>query len=95
MILELLLTFKVLISMSAGTVLLMLILYKYMKTRRLVMGSAHRGGWWASGGSKERRQRDIGAEGTIESGITASTGRSSIYDRALVARFTIGFIILA
>jgi hypothetical protein len=94
MTLELLLTFKVLISMSAGTILLILILYKYMKTRRLVMGSAHRGGWWASGGSK-RRQRDIGAEGTIESEITASTGRSSIYDRALVARFTIGFVILA
>ncbi|CZR61688.1 uncharacterized protein PAC_11585 [Phialocephala subalpina] len=76
-------------------ILLVFILYKYMKTRRLLAGAGRRGGWWASGGSKERsRNRDIGAEGTIESGVTSNTQRS-IYDRALVTRFTIGFVILA
>ncbi|KAF4626181.1 hypothetical protein G7Y89_g11983 [Cudoniella acicularis] len=86
--------FTLLISMAIGTVLLILILYKYMKTRRLVAGSnQQRGRWWASGSSKERSQNDIGTNGTMESGIGSNT-RRSIYDRALVTRFTIGFGIL-
>jgi hypothetical protein len=82
--------------MSVGGVLLIFILYKYIKTRRLVAGYAKRGGWWASGSSKERAERqarEFGAEGTVESEVTSST-RGSIYDRALVVRFTIGFVIL-
>lgn len=81
-------------SMLVGSILLIFILYKYMKTRRLVAGYANRGGWWASAGSKERRNRDIGADGTAESGVTANTSRS-IYDRVLVTRFSIGFVVLA
>lgn len=82
-------------SLTIGSILLVLILYKYMKSRRLLAGTGRLGGWWASGGSKERsRNRDIGAEGTVESGVTSNTQRS-IYDRALVTRFTIGFLILA
>ncbi|KAH6674167.1 hypothetical protein B0J14DRAFT_33301 [Halenospora varia] len=82
-----------LLSMAIGTVLLILILYKYMKTRRLVMGSGRRGKWWASGSSKDRSQTDFGTNGTDRSGVASST-RQSIYDRALVTRFTIGFGIL-
>jgi hypothetical protein len=81
-------------SLAIGSVLLILILYKYMKTRRLLTGPGRRG-WWASGGSKERsRDEFIGTERTIESGVTSVTKRTS-YDRALVTRFTIGFVILA
>jgi hypothetical protein len=80
-------------SMSVGSILLIFILYKYVKTRGLVAGFAKRGGWWASGGSKERQARGFGAEGIMESDITSNT-RRSIYDRALVVRFTIGFVIL-
>ena len=81
-------------SLAIGSVLLILILYKYLKTRRLLSGPARRG-WWASGGSKERsRDEGIGAERTVESGATSTTKRTS-YDRALVIRFTIGFVILA
>ncbi|CZR59817.1 uncharacterized protein PAC_09711 [Phialocephala subalpina] len=85
-------------SLSMGSILLILILYKYMKTRRLVSGYSRRGRWWASGSSKDRSENrsgnDIGAGYTAESGVTSST-RRSIYDRALVTRFTIGFVILA
>ncbi|KAF8851897.1 hypothetical protein BDZ45DRAFT_129285 [Acephala macrosclerotiorum] len=85
-------------SLSMGSILLVLILYKYMKTRRLVSGYSRRGRWWASGSSKDRSENrsgnDIGAGYTAESGVASST-RRSIYDRALVTRFTIGFVILA
>ena len=85
--------FLVVLSMSVGSIMLVLILYKYMRTRRLVVGHGKRGGWWASGGSKER-SRDVGSEGTTDSTLTTATQRS-LYDRALVTRFTIGFVILA
>jgi hypothetical protein len=80
-----------------GGVLLVLILYKYVKTRRLVAGYSRRGRWWASSdASKDRSQatRDFSQQATVESGVTSST-RRSIYDRALLVRFSIGFIILA
>lgn len=65
-----------------------------MKTRRLATGQAKRGAWWASGASKEIRSQDVGLGGTVKSGVTLGIQRS-IYDRALVIRFTVGFIILA
>jgi len=77
--------------MLVGSILLILILYKYMKTRRLLAGSARREGWFASNeGTSDSRD----ATSTMESGINSET-RRSIYDRALVIRFTIGFVILA
>lgn len=85
-------------SLSMGSILLILILYKYMKTRRLVAGhSQRRGRWWASDGSKSRTDDSAYAQGTVETGVSAavSSTRRSIYDRALVTRFTIGFVILA
>ncbi|KAH8596385.1 hypothetical protein B0O99DRAFT_593705 [Bisporella sp. PMI_857] len=77
--------------MSIGSILLVLILYKYMKTRRLVMGYAKRSAWWASD-SETLQSQDV--EGTAQSGATSQI-RRSIYDRALLTRFTIGFLILA
>lgn len=87
-------------SLSMGSILLILILYKYMKTRRLVMGYSRRGRWWASGSSKDRSRatRDLSQQGTVESTVESggvSTTRRSIYDRSLVIRFSIGFVILA
>jgi hypothetical protein len=81
-------------SLSMGSVLLVLILYKYMKTRRLVAGYGKRGRWWAS---DDRSQQDVGTNytaDTMTSGMTSST-RRSIYDRALMTRFTLGFVIMA
>ncbi|KUJ11882.1 uncharacterized protein LY89DRAFT_738523 [Mollisia scopiformis] len=88
-------------SLSMGSVLLVLILYKYMKTRRLVSGYSRRGKWWASGSSKDRSdnrsgnrsENDVGTRYTAETAVTNT--RRSIYDRALITRFTIGFVILA
>lgn len=74
--------------MLVGSVLLFLILYKYMKTRRVLAGSDQRHGWWGSKGSTED------ATSTMESGVRSDT-RRSLYDRALVIRFTTGFVILA
>ncbi|KAG4410962.1 hypothetical protein IFR04_015909 [Cadophora malorum] len=90
--------FAMFTSLSMGSILLILILYKYMKTRRLVAGhSQRRGRWWASDGSKSRTDDSAYAQGTVETGVSAavSSTRRSIYDRALVTRFTIGFVILA
>ena len=79
----------VFISLLVGSALLALILYKYMKTRRILTGNEHRGGWWASKDSRSNNS------GTVESGVTITESQRSIYDRALVTRFTIGFVILA
>ncbi|KAK0106940.1 hypothetical protein ONS95_003655 [Cadophora gregata] len=90
--------FAMFTSLSMGSILLVLILYKYMKTRRLVAGhSQRRGRWWASDGSKSRTDESAYAEGTVDTAIsgTLSSTRRSIYDRALITRFTIGFVILA
>lgn len=58
------------------------------------MGYAKRGGWWASGGISDGSVTERTAPSTQQSGITSDT-RRSIYDRALVTRFSIGFVILA
>ncbi len=79
-------------SLSVGSILLILILYKYVKSRRLVAGYSRRGHWWASGESSG--QRDFSQQGTMDSGVVSNT-RRSIYDRALLIRFSIGFVILA
>lgn len=86
---------EVLVSMLAGVVLMILTLLKYIKTRRLVMGSGHRAGWWASGGSKERRVPATIAN-VSQSGVTTSSSgvRNALYDRSLIIRFCIGFTIM-
>ncbi|KAE8448058.1 hypothetical protein EG329_009823 [Mollisiaceae sp. DMI_Dod_QoI] len=89
-------SFVMFASLSLGSILLILILYKYIKTRRLV-AEYSRGSWWASESSKdgsENRSEYIGASHGAGSAVTSSV-RGSIYDRVLVTRFTIGFIILA
>ena len=92
----LLLTKKVFTSLTVGAILLVLILYKYVKTRRLVMGHSRRGRWWGSNSKDQSSQgtRDYSQNETVESGVATNTKRS-IYDRALLTRFSIGFVILA
>lgn len=89
----------VLISLSLGGLSLILTLYKYVKTRRLAMGKAGRGGWWASRSSPhEHSSQDLGSEtgnGTLSVSEGTVNTRKSIYDRALITRFTVGFVILA
>lgn len=74
-----------------GSVLLILILFKYMKTRRLVAGSQS-GGWWASQQESYNQSGNTLENGTISPEVTS---RRSIYDRALLTRFSIGFVLLA
>lgn len=88
---------EVLVSMLAGVVLMILTLFKYIKTRRLVMGSGQRGGWWASGGSKERRAPTLSVNANVsQSGVTTTSSgvRNALYDRSLIIRFCIGFTIM-
>ncbi|CAL3967470.1 unnamed protein product [Diplocarpon coronariae] len=90
--------FSMFTSLSIGSILLILILYKYMKTRRLVAGHSHqRGRWWASEKSNSRSGIDSHATGPADSGVTGvnSIVRKSIYDRALIIRFTIGFVVIS
>lgn len=79
-------------SLSVGSILLVLMLYKYIKTRRLVSGNHRRGRWWASDGTKSQNET-VSGNSTVDT--YQPTSRKSIYDRALVTRFTIGFVILA
>ncbi|RFU35838.1 hypothetical protein B7463_g477, partial [Scytalidium lignicola] len=83
----------VLSSLFGGSILLVLILYKYLCTRRLLARNVKRSGWWAPMGSKGRDNRDVGADGTVTSSVPSST-QIRIYDHALVTRFTIGFVVL-
>ncbi|KIM98609.1 hypothetical protein OIDMADRAFT_128758 [Oidiodendron maius Zn] len=82
-------------NFTVGTIVQILTLYKYMKTRRLLAGRARRGGWWVSG-SRERSFVDIGTETVTSQGshIVASA-EQAVYDRALVIRFSIAFFFLA
>ncbi|RDW92421.1 hypothetical protein BP5796_01815 [Coleophoma crateriformis] len=87
-------------SLTAGGVLLVMILFKYIKTRRLTMKHSYRSPWWASHNSKSvssstgmDASETNATFGTTES--EAISARQSTYDRALVTRFTIGFVILA
>lgn len=87
-------------TLSAGSVLLVLILFKYIKTRRLTMRHAYRSPWWASHDSKSAsrsRETDVTETGATVKTTTSEpiSARQSTYDRALVTRFTLGFVILA
>ncbi|CAG8972477.1 hypothetical protein HYALB_00001167 [Hymenoscyphus albidus] len=85
---------KVILGSLIGAILMFLTLFKYIKTRRLVLQSGGRGGWWASGGSKERRAPALNTEES-QIGVTTSDGtRDALYDRSLIIRFCIGFTIM-
>jgi hypothetical protein len=81
---------EVFLCLTIGCILLFLILYKYMKTRRLLVSYAKRGGWWAS---ESETMGSMDAETAMESNPN-SRKRQSTYDRALLTRFTVGFFIL-
>lgn len=98
----------VLVSLSIGSVLMVLILYKYIRTRRLLFAHEKRNGWWRSSGAATATNttgtgnvNGSGSGSGIGSGIGNGSGndnyistRRSLYDRALITRFTIGFVIL-
>ncbi|KAG9247384.1 hypothetical protein BJ878DRAFT_191332 [Calycina marina] len=85
------------LSLTIGSILLILTLYKYMKTRRLVMGSRSNklGGWWNPSSGESAAHSQTLESGTARPGAIVSEKRRSIYDRALLIRFTIAFLILA
>ncbi|KAB8294840.1 hypothetical protein EYC80_006801 [Monilinia laxa] len=94
--------FTMLVSLSIGSILMVLILYKYIKTRRLLFEHEKRNGWWGSSGTATASDMiatghgNANASGSVNdigNGNHTSTGRS-LYDRALITRFTIGFVIL-
>ncbi|CAD6444337.1 9c1bf90e-de70-4607-976d-dff0b9741d74 [Sclerotinia trifoliorum] len=85
-----------LVSLSIGSILMILILYKYIKTRRLLFAHDKRNGWWGSSGAATATDT-TGTCAVNGSGITndnSKASRRSLYDRALITRFTIGFVIL-
>lgn len=83
------------VSMTVGSILLVLTLYKYMKSRRLTVGGGRRGGWWGSSTTRRSGSQTLGSGRNHTAGLSSeSTTVRSIYDRALIARFSIGFIIL-
>jgi hypothetical protein len=77
----------VMASMTFGSVFMVLILIKYVKTRRILFSHERRNGWFGSSG--EMTGVSTGTDAT-----TARANRRAVYDRALIIRFTTGFIIL-
>ncbi|SZF06291.1 unnamed protein product [Blumeria hordei] len=81
-------------SLTLGSVLLVLILYKYMKTRRLLAECNGRGEWWATIDADDLMYRTSTTDSNSSSvSAKISSKKKSIYDRALVTRFTIGFVV--
>lgn len=78
-----------------GSILLILILYQYIKTRRLIAETCNRGSWWGPGESELAIDpgKVSGNYGRVSS-FKIWSRKESIYDRALITRFTIGFVIM-
>ncbi|QSZ36485.1 hypothetical protein DSL72_006365 [Monilinia vaccinii-corymbosi] len=85
-----------LVCLSIGTILMILILYKYIKTRRLLYAHEKRNEWWGPSAT----DTTVTGHGDVNDSMngtgngTHTSKRRSLYDRALITRFTIGFIIL-
>lgn len=73
---------------------MVLILYKYIKTRRLLFAHEKRNNWWGSSGTGTATDTTGTATGTGTGNNNEISTRRSLYDRALITRFTIGFVIL-
>ncbi|EPQ61896.1 hypothetical protein BGT96224_4631, partial [Blumeria graminis f. sp. tritici 96224] len=82
-------------SLTLGSVLLVLILFKYIKTRRLLAECNGRGEWWATIDADDLMYRTSTTDSNSSSvSAKISSKKKSIYDRALVTRFTIGFVVM-
>ncbi|KAI0882626.1 uncharacterized protein GGS22DRAFT_195851 [Annulohypoxylon maeteangense] len=77
--------FNIMISLSIGSVLLIAILIKYIYTRHRLVS-------WNARYLFSRRSRESGGDINV---LDQGDGRQSIYDRWLVLRFSIGFVVLA
>ncbi|KAA8569151.1 hypothetical protein EYC84_000820 [Monilinia fructicola] len=96
--------FTMLVSLSIGSILMVLILYKYVKTRRLLFAHEKRNGWWGSSGTATASDTTGTGHGNVNANASSSVNdigngnhistRRSLYDRALITRFTIGFVVL-
>ncbi|OTB00825.1 hypothetical protein M426DRAFT_226894 [Hypoxylon sp. CI-4A] len=78
--------FNIMISLTFGSILLIAILLKYIYTRHRLVS-------WNARYIFSRRSQEPGGE--ILSVLDRGDGRQSIYDRWLVLRFSIGFVVLA
>ncbi|KAL3424019.1 glycoside hydrolase [Phlyctema vagabunda] len=86
-------TITMFFNLTAGGILLAMILYKYIKTRRLTIRHTGHSHWWASCNSKDRSTQPT--TGDALEALESPTSHPSVYDRALIIRFSIGFILLA
>ncbi|KAI1403445.1 hypothetical protein F4819DRAFT_216448 [Hypoxylon fuscum] len=77
--------FNIMISVTIGSLLLMAILVKYIYTRHRLVS-------WNARYLFSRRSQEEGGE--IINVLDQGDGRRSIYDRWLVLRFSIGFVVL-
>ncbi|KAI0130915.1 hypothetical protein F4814DRAFT_148647 [Daldinia grandis] len=77
--------FNIMISLTIGSILLIAILIKYIYTRRRLVS-------WNAQYLFSRRSQEAGGE--IINVLDRGNGRQSIYDRWLVLRFSIAFVVL-
>ncbi|KAI1389098.1 uncharacterized protein F4822DRAFT_429710 [Hypoxylon trugodes] len=78
--------FNIMISLTVGSILLIAILIKYIYTRHQLVS-------WNARYLFSRRSQEAGGE--ILNVLDRGDGRQSIYDRWLVLRFSISFVVLA
>ncbi|KAI0133291.1 hypothetical protein F4776DRAFT_664053 [Hypoxylon sp. NC0597] len=78
--------FNIMISLTVGSILLIAILIKYVYTRHQLVS-------WNARYLFSRRSQETGGE--IINVLDRGDGRQSIYDRWLVLRFSIAFVVLA
>ncbi|RKF79329.1 putative glycoside hydrolase [Golovinomyces cichoracearum] len=83
------------VSLTFGSILLVLILFKYIKTRRLVAECYMDDDWWGPSENELLTDRDSKIENYGKVSSKLWSRKRSIYDRALITRFTIGFVIMA
>ncbi|KAI1480704.1 hypothetical protein F4774DRAFT_424662 [Daldinia eschscholtzii] len=77
--------FNIMVSLSIGSILLIAILVKYIYTRHQLIS-------WNARYLFSRRSQEVGGE--ILNVLDRGDGRQSIYDRWLVLRFSIAFVVL-
>ncbi|KAM3075187.1 hypothetical protein ACMFMF_005866 [Clarireedia jacksonii] len=80
-------TITMMLSMTFGSVCMVLILTKYVKTRRLLFSHERHNGWFGS-------SRTMTGVSTGTDATAARATRRAVYDRALMIRFTTVFVIL-
>ncbi|KAI6248011.1 hypothetical protein HI914_03418 [Erysiphe necator] len=80
--------------LSLGSVLLILILYKYIRTRKVASGYDIKDDWWTSNESDDLSDKENIIESYGKVSYKIWDRKRFTYNKALVTRFTVGFVMM-